>query len=423
MKAKARNAGIKGKAPISKTTLTLRIIWVLLGLFAAVTLISQLYITFYNPLQTEVVMIYETTDYINFKGVHIRNERLVHYGGVDVISYIHPDGSRMGRNSVVAKSYKNVEDVLLQQRIDRLEERVKILEEAEILVDTDKSQLESYVNQIKSRHTQLHGSVNSGDFTAVGQHKHDYISLQSRKRVIRGDAEDYREQINSLKNEIATLRSRMSAEPENVRIQEAGYFVSVTDGYESLLNYDRINTLGRNEIERIIREPNLEVSSDIIGKMIDGYKWRFVGVLDTSRTRATLYEGAVVNFRTGGNVRTVQATVINVRELDDDTRIVTFECDILTAEFASRRVSQFNLILEDFKGIRIPRSAIHFNGEGEQGVYVLNGAELIFRRIDVIKRERDFSIVADTTERPGYISLFDNVVTRGRDLYEGKIVR
>ena len=337
MKAKgAEKTGVK------KTTITLAIIWFLLGLFAVITLVSQLYINIYNPLQTEVVMFYETTDSISFRGVHVRNERRVWYSGVNVISYIHPDGSRLAKNSVVAKSYLSVEDVLLQQRIDRLTDRIELLKSAELLMNTDKSQLESYVNQIKSRHTGFLGYINANNYGSVNEHKAEYVSLQSRKRIIRGDEINYREQIFALESERETLRARMSAEPSNVRIEEAGYFVSVTDGYESVLNYDRISSLDKSDIERIIREPVLGVGSDIIGKMIEGYKWRFVGIMDTSRTRATVFAGAVVNFRTGGNTQIVEATVLDVRELDDGTRIVTFECDTLTAEFAARRVSQFS---------------------------------------------------------------------------------
>jgi putative membrane fusion protein len=368
-------------------------------------------------------MIYETTDSISFKGIHVRNERLVRYSGVDVVSYIHPDASLLRRNEAVAKSYNSVEDVLLQQRIDRIGERINLLEDAEVLVNTDISQLESYVNQIQKHHRDILEQINVGNFNMVRRHKDEYIRLQSRMRIIRGDSYDYREYINMLGNERASLRSRMSADARDVRIEESGYFVSITDGYESILNFDRIGTLDRNDIEAIIREPERSVSSDIIGKMVDGYKWRFVGVLDTNKTRSFLYEGAEIRFRTGGSMNIVSATVIGVNRLDDGTSIITFECDTFTPEFASRRVSQFHIILEEHSGIRIPSTAISFNDAGERGVYVRDGATLIFRRFNQIKIERDFFIVEDTTEKAGYVSRYDNVVIRGRDLYEGKIVR
>ena len=400
----------------------LRIILILLALFFLITVGGQFYIRFYNPLQTETAMIYKASNEIVFKGIHVRNERLVRYSGADVIAYIHPDGSKLGRNPVVAQSYKTTSDILLQRRIGELGERVALLEGAAALINTDNSQLESYNNQITNRHSQLLWNINAGDYSSVAQLKNEYLSLQSRKQVLRNDdGLDLKGRIGLIQGEIATLRANMSASPRNVSIEEAGYFVSVVDGHESTLNFDKANALSKRDIERIIREPSVEIAENVIGKIIDGYKWRFIGILDTRRTRS-FYVDSVLDFRIGTNPQIVQATVISVRRLDDGTSIFVFECDTLTPEFASQRVSRFSLQLDTFRGIRIPTSAVHFNQENERGVYVQNGAELIFRRIRVMRTERDFFLVEDTTTVPGFISLYDNVVVRGRDLYEGKIV-
>ncbi|MCL2698364.1 MAG: hypothetical protein FWE74_09850 [Oscillospiraceae bacterium] len=410
------------KDTAQKTTATLKIIWAVLGLFFILMVISQFYIYFYNPLVIETAMIYNTYDDITFKGVHVRNERLVRYGGTDVVSYIHPDGSKLGRNSVVAQSYRNIEDILIQRRIDELTERIKLLENAQMLTSTDNSQLESYINQITSRHTGLLGHIGAGDYSAVESHKNDYISLQCRKRILMGDEMNYNPQINQINSEIVSLRARMSSQPRSVTIDDAGYFVSVVDGYEGEWNFDKLPSITREEIDSIIKHPMLDVAGDIIGKMIDGYNWRFVGVLDTERT-SSLFEGMVVDFRTGGSTQIVKATIIRQIRRSDGTSIYIFECDTLTPEFASRRVSQFSLVLDSYRGIRIPTRAVHLNDENEQGVFVQRGAELVFRKIEVIKIESDYFLVEDTTDKAGYISLYDSVVVRGRDLYEGKIVQ
>jgi putative membrane fusion protein len=412
---------VSEKDTTQKTTATLKIIWVLLGLFFVAMVISQFYIHFYNPLVIETAMLYNTSEDITFKGVHIRNERLVRYGGADVISYIHPDGSKLGRNSVVAQSYIIMDDILIQRRIDKLTERVNLLESAQTLISTDTSQLESYISQITTRHTALLGQIGTGDYSALESHKSEYISLQSKRRILMGEETDYRTQIIQMNSEIVSLRAAMSAQPRNVTIDDAGYFVSVADGYEGLLNFDKLPAITREEIENIIRNPMLDVADDIIGKMIDGYNWRFVGILSTERT-SSLHEGMAVEFRTGGSTQTVKATILRQIRLDDGMSIYIFECDILTPEFASRRISQFSLLLDSFRGIRIPRRAVHVI-DGEQGVFVQRGAELVFRKIDVIVREVDYFLVEDTTDRAGYISLYDSVVVSGRDLYEGKIVQ
>jgi len=409
------------KSTAQKTTLYLRIIWALLGLFFVITVASQIYIYLRNPYKTETAMIYNTSDEIKFKGIHVRDERLVQYGGVDVISYIHPDGSKIGRNSIVAQSYKTIDDILLQQRIAELTERVTILQNAEALSSTDNSQLESYINQITGRQIALLGQMTAGDYSGVGALKNEYISLQCSKLILRGDETNYAEQINALNNEISNLRARLSAQPRNVTIDEAGYFVSAVDGYEGFLSFERLSSLSKSEIEQIIREPQIGVADGVIGKMIDGYKWRFVGIIESDRA-TSLYEDLVVEFRTGGSTQTVQATIIRKIRQSDGTSIFIFECDTLTPEFASRRVSQFSIVLDSFRGIRIPTSAVHIN-DGEQGVYVQNGAELVFKKINVILTESDYYLVEDTTAEKDFISLYDSVVISGRDLYDGKIIQ
>ncbi|MCL2018443.1 MAG: hypothetical protein FWG70_01680 [Oscillospiraceae bacterium] len=407
---------------VKKTTITLRIIWALLGLFFVITVVSQFYIYFYSPLRTETAMIYNTSETVTFKGVHVRNEKLVRYSGTDVISYIHADGAKIGRNSVVALRYKSVNDILLGRRIDELTQRVFLLEEAQELSTADTSRLESYISQISNQHTSFLAQVNAGDYSNVSSHKNNYISLNCKKLILRGDEINYIAQISRLEAEISALRTQMNTDVRELVIDEAGYFVSVVDGYEGQLKIDSATLLGKTDIEDIIKEPRLEIGDGIVGKMIDGYKWRFVGILDDSRADS-LYENLTIDFRTGGNSQTFPATIIRRTKLDDGTSIFVFECDILTPEFASRRVSQFSIVLDSFRGIRIPTSAVHINDKDEQGVYVQNGAELTFKRIRVIITESDYFLVEDTTNVVGYISLYDNVVVRGRDLYDGKIVQ
>jgi hypothetical protein len=386
--------------------------------------ISQIYLYFYNPLRTETATMYVFSEEVSFRGVFVRNERLVHYNisGTDIISYVHPDASRLARNSVVANSYKTREDILLRKRAEELAERVKLLEAAQALSNTDNSQLESFTNQITATHLQLMQSISAGDYSSVARLKNEYLSLKCRRNMLRDETADYTAQIYLLNSQINDLRARMSAQPGDIRIEEAGYFVSTADGFEGTLNSETLRNLRISDIERIIREPAPGVADNVIGKMIDDYKWWFIGVFDTDKTRQ-IFEGSAVEFRIGGSSRVVSATVTSVRNQVEGDSIIIFECDVLTEEFASKRTSQFNLMLDTHRGIRIPTAAVHFNDEGEPGVYVRNGAELGFRKIKVMRTEQNFYLVEDTTDERGYISLYDNVVVRGTDLYDGKIVR
>ena len=47
---------------------------------------------------------------------------------------------------------------------------------------------------------------------------------------------------------------------------------------------------------------------------------------------------------------------------------------------------------------------------------------LIMQKIRQIISEEDYTLVEDTTDLDGYISLYDTVIVEGKDLYDGKII-
>ncbi len=407
-------------AKLRKTTVTTRIIWILLGLFFIITVTSQIYIYLYNPLRIEVATMYSTTDSILFSGIYVRNERVIDYYGNGIIAYTHENGSKLAKNSVVAKSYNSQRDIAVQKQIEFYNNQIKILRDAEALENTDNSQLDSFNNQINNKHSELMLQLDQGNFDKITELKNSYLSLQCKKLIVRGTVSNYNAKIAQLEEVIRNLNSTMSSSPSEVRIGEAGYFVSVVDGYENEINYDTIESMDKQQIENIIKNPVISKEINTIGKIIDDYKWRLVGVLDTERTRS-VFEGAAVEMKVGASAQTVKATVYKIKHLTDGTSIFIFECDRLSAEFVEKRVAQLRLILDNYKGIRIPSVAINFLN-GERGVYIKSGDEIAFKKINVIKYDDDFVLVEDTTALIGYISLYDNIVVSGVDLYEGKIV-
>ncbi len=82
----------------------------------------------------------------------------------------------------------------------------------------------------------------------------------------------------------------------------------------------------------------------------------------------------------------------------------------------------------DFRGLKVPREAIRFekrnttdeNGEdaGEvsfKGVYILKGEQVEFKKIDVIYEGSDYVLSKIHEDDPGYLSLYDDIITEGVD--------
>lgn len=404
-----------------KRALTTRIIWLLIGLFFVIMIVSQLVIHFYNPITTEVAAIYTTTDYIGFKGIYVRNEKLVSYHANGVINYTHPDGYKIAKNSVIAEVYRNQSDLAYQQQIDDLIARRTVLQDAQALVGTDSSQLESFSNQIYDKHSEMMQHLRDGDYKSASALKSDMLNLRSKKEIVKGTETSYAEKIQDINNQITQLKAQISRDPYAVSIGETGYFVSSVDGYEDILNSETVFDLSKEQIEQILAADTAESNpAGVIGKLIDGYKWYMVAILNTVRM-GTVFEGAEVTLRVGYSQQDVDAKVVSLKRQEDGSSICIFECDTFSSEFVDGRVAQVKLLMDNYEGIRIPTSAIRIV-DGKAGVYTRKGIEVVFKQIKQIISEEDYTLVENTSNLDGYISLYDTVIVGGKDLYDGKII-
>ena len=404
-----------------KTAVTIRIVWFLVIVFLLITVISQLVIHYYNPLKTEPAELYTFEDYIQSTGIYIRDERTVSYSGSGVINYIYSDGEKLAKNSVIAEIYASQNDLAVQLRIDELSEQISVLQDAEKLVGSDNSQLEAFSNQIYENHTKMVQYILDGDYISAADMKSDYLNLQSKRQIVNGTTTDYAAKITELQNEITALSAQISSRPTDLTLQDTGYFVSTTDGYESILTYDSIPDLTEDRINEIIKTPNIESSSTVIGKIVSDYKWRMVCIVPADNTLG-IYEGAVLNVRIGNEVSIVKATVEDMNDLPSGNRLLTLGFDVFNQDLVRNRTAQIKIMFDEYSGIRIPSAAVHFDEEENMGVFIKLGVTVYFVQIDMIRTEGDYILVRDTTDKDGYLSLYDSVIVEGTDLYDGKIV-
>lgn len=404
-----------------QVAVTARVVWLLVVVFLLVTIISQIFIHYNTPIRTEPAMSYNSEEYIQTTGVYIREEKYVNYNGTGIISYVYSDGEKLAKNAVVAEVYSSQNDLALQLRIDELNKQIEVLEDAEKLIGSDNSQLEAFSNQIYECHTKLIQSVIDGDYGGAAALKNDYLNLQSKRQIVNGTTSDYKAKISQLQSEIASLTARVSSAPHDLTLMETGYFATSADGYETKLNYDSIPNLTEQQIEDIIKNPSLPVSSSVIGKVISDYKWKMVCLVPRDDSM-NIYTDARLSVRIGNDINPVTATVEEIRELETGNRILVLDFDVFNDKYISSRTAQIKILFDETSGIRILSSAIHFDGDGNKGVFVKVGVNVYFKQIEVIRTEGDYTLVRDTTEKEGFLSLYDSVIVEGNELYDGKIV-
>ena len=152
--------------------------------------------------------------------------------------------------------------------------------------------------------------------------------------------------------------------------------------------------------------------------MIDDYKWKLAATF-TEGQAAVLTENTKVRLILGTDQTEITAKVENVEKYDNDY-VAIFSADDLNSVIASSRVGRFKLLVDSYNGIRIASSAIHFDKENNIGVYVKKGSQAYFVQVDRIYSSEDYVIVRDTSGQSGYLSLYDDIIVEGKDLYDGK---
>lgn len=398
------------------------IIILMLSLFVLVFFVGQAFFAGNEKVTTETAFTYSMTEDVPFEGVFLRDESVVYSSGSGVLDYVHSDGSKVGKSSVIARRFRSEEDIERRREIEKINEQISVLTDAQRLAGTDNNQLENISSQINERHSIILGKLISGDYSGAHQQENAMLGVLSKREISRGDVDSYEAKIASLRSRAAELEAMLSGDVTDIYADGAGYFVSSVDGYEDKLSFSDAETITADRIEEIIRKPSLGSRSGAVGKLIADYRWRVAAVIN-SELLFGCYVGGEVTLRVGSDPTPISAEIVSITDTGrgDGTAVYVFQCDTLNSSVASGRTAQFKYIVNSYGGLRVSRDAIRFNDKQERGVYIVQSGKLAFRKINVEYWGSDY-IICSQEEDNEYLKLYDKIVTEGKDLYEGKVV-
>ncbi len=398
------------------------VIILVLSLFVLIFFVGQVFFAGGEKVVTETAFTYSMTEDVPFEGVFLRNETVVYSSGGGVLDYEHSDGSKVGKSSVIARRYRSEADIERRLEIEKINEQIAVLTDAQRLAGTDNNQLETISSQINERHSLILESLIDGNYAAAQDQETAILGVLSKREISRGDVATYEAKISSLRSRVSELEAMLSGDVEDIYAGGAGYFVSGVDGYEGRLSFDDADSITADRIEEILDKPKLSTDSAAVGKLIADYRWRVAAVID-SELLFGCYEGGEVTLRVRSDPTPIKAEIVSITDTGrgDGTAVYVFECATLTSSVASGRTAQFKYIVNSYGGLRVSRSAIRYNDQQERGVFIVQGGKLVFRKIDVEYWGEDYIICAQVPD-DGYLKLYDKIVTEGKDLYEGKVV-
>ena len=391
-----------------------------LGLF----LFFQVYRTLYTPFTTESAIYYEDYEGIPITGLVIRDENLITADTAGVMSYTIPEGGRVAKDGLVAQVYSSEAAAQAAQKKEELDAEIAALQTVQQYNDVSAADLDLLNTQIQTAFISLLDGTKNGDYSALDAGEEQLLSLLNRKQVVTGKVDGFQSRIDALEAEKASLAA--SDPVQSVVSQYAGYFVSSADGYESVLSTDMIETITPEQLDALQPDPDQE--QNIVGKVVSDYEWYIAASLSFSDS-LKLKEGAEMTLKTSlPTIPDLPVTVKRINKSGSNDRVaVIFSCKYMNGELAGVRTQPMTIVLQNYAGLRVSSKAIRVveqTGEdGEtgtvKGVYVYNGGEAKFLPVNILYATSSYSI-CEMSESSDGLRLYDEIIVKGKDLYDGK---
>lgn len=404
---------------------------VLVAVFIIITVANVVVKQFGQNYVTETALLAEVSDSEFLQGVFIRDEVVITYDGSGVMSYEVPDGGKLGIGSVIANVYANENQIAVRQKIEELENELYLLKRISNPGTTQTAQpsniealfTENYKNYLYQRE--------QDSLDSLKELREEMAVLLGIYHLITESDTSYQERMNAIQGEIIALQQSQEVPVSVITSDRASYFVSYADGYEDSLRMSDVNLLTVEQLEQV--ENTVIRDENVVGKLIDSYQWILAVVVDNSERKYRDGDRVTLKFASTSDTVTGFITSVNSKAGDAQT-ILGITCETMTYDLVQHRTENVELILDeyhDIQGIRVPRSALHFRLITEEvkeeetgmvrqvttkyrGVYVLDGEQPEFRKLDVIYEGDDYVISAERTEKE-YLALYDSIITGGID--------
>ena len=394
----------------------MKFLFVLLAGLILCSVFSSVYTSVTEEYKTQTAVIYSSADKVSFRGVYIRDESVIKKSYTGILSYPIADGSKVANGSVVAYVYGSENDIEINRKIQELSDEIDLLKAAQnpgTVLTADPSFISSLISQ---RYQAVATRLAKKDISDIKSQRDDLLTLMSIYQISVKQEDGYDDRIAELNGQIDELVKMRKSSKSEIVSPDSGYFVSSTDGYESVLTMEKSGELTAETIKEVIAgesSSRANRSKNEIGKLVRGYNWKVAGIIDNSDS--VYNPGDTVKLSFASTPDTVTATIESLEPTEGPEEwTLILRCDEMTFDLVQKRVERVEMTLNDFEGIKVPREALRFNKNNEKGCYVLWGQRVLFKKVDPIFESEDY-LLSRLTSNEEYVCVYDDIIIEGVD--------
>ena len=387
--------------------------------FVLIIIFHHIFSGLNNNLKTETAIYYTATDGLNITGIIIRNETLITSDQNGVLHFMVSDGGRVSKDGVIANIYDNENSSITLTKINELNAKIADIEDILSYNDMDAINLDVINQKVEQRLNEFILASSSFNFSDVNKTANELLSSINRKHAALGYDVDFSSQLTSLKTELDRLKADLPDPKGEVLAKKSGYFVSKTDGYEQVFTGENLDTI---TYEFLNEAKPVKNDNNVVGKIVSDYEWYITAQVSINES---------LNFKEGEEL-TIKTAIKNCPELpvtvkkrnvseESGNAVIVFSCNQMSSELAAMRSGPMTVIKKTYSGLKIPKKALRVI-DSVRGVYVLNGMQIDFVPIEIVFKTESYIICKKETTDTNALKLYDKVVVKGKNLYDGKVV-
>ena len=386
-------------------------------LVAVVTLLGiEGYRYFHRSVSVSVAYTGQVTDSLSVTGWVVRQETPLPDTSGTLLRQVQ-EGEKVHAGQTVAMAYASKSALEVVSRLEDTELKLQQLQFARSsFLDSDAAlKVDSDISDSILR---LHIATADGDYATATQEMSAMKTAVLKRSYSYESLEQIDQAIAQTRSDISTLQNQLSG-ATSVKTAVAGVYSGSTDGSEEALTPDFLTDVTPARLDALSTGSAVKSA----GKIITDNNWYFAANIPAQQARE-LQVGQEVTLRLSkGLQQDTPAYVQSISAEEDGQVAVVLSCTRYISQVTLLRHQQGEILLREYKGLRVPSAALRMDEDGSLQLFCRLGAYVYSKPVDLVYRGDGFCLVrsAQGAADERILRQGDLVISTARALTDGMI--
>lgn len=386
-------------------------------LVAVVTLLGiEGYRYFHRSVSVSVAYTGQVTDSLSVTGWVVRQETPLPDTSGTLLRQVQ-EGEKVHAGQTVAMAYASKSALEVVSRLEDTELKLQQLQFARSsFLDSDAAlKVDSDISDSILR---LHIATADGDYATATQEMSAMKTAVLKRSYSYESLEQIDQAIAQTRSDISSLQNQLSG-ATSVKTAVAGIYSGSTDGSEEALTPDFLTDVTPARLDALSTGSAVKSA----GKIITDNTWYFAANIPAQQARE-LQVGQEVTLRLSKGLQQDTPAYVQSISAEEDGRVaVVLSCTRYISQVTLLRHQQGEILLREYKGLRVPSAALRMDEEGSLQLFCRLGAYVCSKPVDLVYRGDGFCLVrsAQGAADARILRQGDLVISTARALTDGMI--